>query len=278
MVAGRSRIRSRTHEVFQALAVVLSGAKDLLSRGAQQAGPSLRSGRQLELEFNTAPPRNADELLSRLKTLGLKQIKHLKLTHNRNVMVSYKGSHLRVHDGFLAAQEPVLQAIVTFVEGRTRAQRKAAQAILVTHPIVVTPREFKRERNHPDDDVLSSKLMEWHQKYNARHFDNALKPVHVRVSRRMKSRLGHYSPLTPNGEPPEIAISRRHLRRHGWQEALDTLLHEMVHQWQDETGHEIDHGRAFRAKARRVGITPFARRVVTASSRSSASSGDGRTS
>ena len=28
----------------------------------------------------------------------------------------------------------------------------------------------------------------------------------------------------------------------------------MVHQWQDETGRPIDHGRAFRAKAREVGI------------------------
>ena len=59
----------------------------------------------------------------------------------------------------------------------------------------------------------------------------------------MKSRLGHYTAATPGGEPAEIAISRAHLRRHGWEEALHTLLHEMVHQWQDETGHTIDHGR-----------------------------------
>jgi len=34
--------------------------------------------------------------------------------------------------------------------------------------------------------------------------------------------------------PAEIAISRRHLRRHRFEEVLTTLLHEMVHQWQDE--------------------------------------------
>ncbi|HEY9230350.1 MAG TPA: SprT-like domain-containing protein, partial [Gemmatimonadaceae bacterium] len=89
----------------------------------------------------------------------------------------------------------------------------------------------------------------------------SLKPVPVRVSRRMKSRLGHYSAAT-NGESAEIAISFRHLRRHGWAEALHTLLHEMVHQWQDETGRPIDHGRAFRAKAREVGIAAAARRKV----------------
>jgi hypothetical protein len=86
----------------------------------------------------------------------------------------------------------------------------------------------------------------------------------VRVSRRMRARLGHYIPATPTGEPAEIAISRRHLRRHGWEEALHTLLHEMVHQWQDEQGLPIDHGRTFRMKARALGIAPFARRVVAA--------------
>jgi hypothetical protein len=77
----------------------------------------------------------------------------------------------------------------------------------------------------------------------------------------MKSRLGHYSP-TSHGFEPEIVISRRHIRRDGWEEALHTLLHEMVHQWQDESGLVVDHGSGFRAKARAVGITPLACRAV----------------
>ena len=36
----------------------------------------------------------------------------------------------------------------------------------------------------------------------------------------------------------------------------------MVHQWQDETGHPIDHGADVPAKAREVGIAPYARRVL----------------
>ena len=75
----------------------------------------------------------------------------------------------------------------------------------------------------------------------------------------MRSRLGHYSAASGN-EPGEIAISFRHFRRHGWDEALQTLLHEMVHQWQDETGLPIDHGPTFRNKAREVGIAPRASR------------------
>ena len=65
------------------------------------------------------------------------------------------------------------------------------------------------------------------------------------------------------------------MKRHGWDEALHTLLHEMVHQWQDETGRPLDHGAGFRRKAREVGIIPAARRVVhpAAASRAAAASG-----
>ena len=52
----------------------------------------------------------------------------------------------------------------------------------------------------------------------------------------MRSRLGQYTAVTQYGEPAEITISRRHIKRHGWSEALHTLLHEMVHQWQAEYG------------------------------------------
>ena len=87
----------------------------------------------------------------------------------------------------------------------------------------------------------------------------------------MRARLGHYMSAAPSGEPAEIVVSRRHIRRHGWEEALHTLLHEMVHQWQDETGHPIDHGRVFRAKARDVGVAPSARRTVTPLARAGSS-------
>jgi hypothetical protein len=36
----------------------------------------------------------------------------------------------------------------------------------------------------------------------------------------------------------------------------------MVHLWQHENGHAIDHGRQFRTKAREVGVVPAARRAV----------------
>jgi hypothetical protein len=78
----------------------------------------------------------------------------------------------------------------------------------------------------------------------------------------MKNRLGHYMAATPSGLPAEIAISRRHISRDPWDEVLHTLVHEMVHQWQDENGHPIDHGQQFRRKAREVGISARATRRV----------------
>jgi hypothetical protein len=219
---------------------------------------------QLTFELD-ATPRDGDELLARLRALGLARIARCRLTRNRNVMVSYRGRDLRVHEGYLAAPEDVHRAIVAFVEGRTRVERRGAQRRIVSFRIE-TPTESpsrppRRERTQPEDQPLADELTRWHERLNADHFKGALKSIPVRVSRRMRSRLGHYSAANA-AESGEIAISRRHLRRHGWDEALHTLLHEMVHQWQDENGHPLDHGRLFRAKAREVGIQAAAKREV----------------
>jgi hypothetical protein len=222
-----------------------------------------RDASQFELGLAPRQPVDAEELLALLGQYGLQRINRCRLTRNRNVMVSFGGGELRVHEGYLAAPEAVLKAIVVFVEGRTRADRRLAQGIIVAFPVQSTKPRAKRERTHGDDMHLVEQLVAWHQRYNQRHFGGRLHQVDIRVSRRMKSRLGHYTTAAPGGEPAEIAISRAHLRKHGWPETLHTLLHEMVHQWQDETGRTIDHGSAFRAKCRELGIAPYARRVLT---------------
>lgn len=218
---------------------------------------------QLALRFETQP-RDADELLEVLRALGLRTIRRCRLTRNRNVMVSFGKGTLRVHQGYLSAPPAVLKAIVTFVEGRTRAERRAAQQVIVGHPIRVARPPARRERTNPEDEPIAQELAVWHRRYNTRYFDGELSTVPIRVSRRMRSRLGHYSAAAAGGEPAEIAISLAHLRRHGWEETLHTLLHEMVHQWQDEDGHTIDHGRTFRLKARELRIAPMARRTLPA--------------
>ena len=221
-------------------------------------------GTRAQLTLDLGQPRTGEELLGRLRALGMRRLTSCRLTRNRNVMVSFGGGELRVHEGYLRAPDDVLAAIVGFVEGATRLERARARRHLLTYPIQTAAPSRRRDATHPDDRATAVRLTEWHARFNREHFAGGLRALEVRVSRRMRARLGHYMAATPAGDPPEIAISRRHLRRHGWEEALQTLLHEMVHQWQDEQGMTIDHGAGFRRKAREVGISPRARRTVAA--------------
>jgi hypothetical protein len=214
---------------------------------------------QLELAF---APRTADELLSQLIAHGLRGITTIRLTRNRAVMVSYRSGALRVHRAFLNAPPDVLRAIAAFVSGRTRAERAKARRVLLAYPVPHDAPRRHREPRHPDDAPAEARLVAAHAALNAERFGGMLHTVSIRVSRRLKSRLGYYRVATRE-EPAEIVISRRHLRRHGWGEAIATLVHEMVHQWQDESGGPVDHGRAFRLKAREVGAAAAARRPVT---------------
>jgi len=210
-------------------------------------------------------PRTADELLARLRRAGLRDIDRLRLTTNRTVMVSCRAREMRVHRAFLEAPPDVLRALATFVEGRTRVERDRARRVVLGFAVPRTDAGGARRRRDaavPEDAPAERRLAARHAALNVERFGGALRPVTVRLSRRLRSRLGYYRLAVPGGDPPEIVISRRHLRRHGWAEAEATLLHEMVHQWQDESGLAVDHGRGFRAKARAVGVAPAARRAV----------------
>ncbi len=194
---------------------------------------------QLEMEFPAAPARvsrlpDVDAMLTVLCALGLRSITRCRLTRNRTVMVSFRGSELRVHEAFLEAPPEVLQAIVAFVQGRGVARRRAKR-LIVEYPIGSRPAPLRREQTHPDDMLLVARLLEMHARCNRDHFDSALGTPAIRVSRRMRSALGSYHPARPDERGAEIVISRRHIRRHGWVAARETLLHEMVHQWQEES-------------------------------------------
>ncbi len=138
------------------------------------------------------------------------------------------------------------------------AERAARGKVAPAVRRVRTPRVM---RTHPDDEFIAAQLSEWHARLNTDRFGGALQSIAVRVSRRMRSRLGHYAPAQRGG-PAEIAISQRHVKRHGFEQAIETLLHEMVHQWQDESKLPLGHGPDFRRKATEVGITARAKRAV----------------
>ena len=222
-----------------------------------------------------APPAgeaSTDEalLVRRLEDLGMSGVVGLRLTDNRTVMVSLSRRRvLSIHRGYAAAPDRVLKAVVRFIARGTRRElRKAAEhEILSFRPELHAPgppaRRREGDRSLPGDLEKLQRLGELFVDYNARHFGGALPGLPIRVSGRMRTRLGQLCLRPDTLVPYEITISRRHIERHGWREAGETLLHEMVHLWQHASGHDVDHGPRFRAKARALGVAPAARRYAS---------------
>ncbi len=229
-------------------------------RTAVPASP-VESAAQAASAAPSAPAVPATAMLARLRTLGLKRIERCTLTRNRSTMVSFQGASLRLHRAFADAPPHVLEAVVRFVNGRGAVRRDARRVLRtfeVPRAALDPARVRRRPATHPEDAALIARLEAAHAELNRERFAGALGQVAIRISRRMRSRLGHYSP--GGMREPEIAIARRHIRRDGWASVLETLVHEMVHQWQHETKRPVAHDPDFRRKCREVGIPPHAKR------------------
>ena len=207
-----------------------------------------------------------EHLPARLFLLGLHGVSRVVTHTNRSVMVSIgKRRVLRIHAGYAHASDSVLRAIIRFLDPRLpRAIRRAAERELLAFPveeyIASGPPRLRQERPRPGDLLLLHRLNQAFDRFNRDHFGGKLSPISIRLSGRMRTRLGELSVDIRTGQPIEISISRRHIARHRWSEVEQTLLHEMVHQWQAETGLPVDHGPLFREKARQVGVVPGAKR------------------
>jgi hypothetical protein len=212
-----------------------------------------------------------DCLPERLQSFGLKDVERV-LTHtNQTVVLSLNRRVLRIHRGYGFAPDAVLKAIVRFLNPRvSRVLRRAAEREFLAFPVhsfAPSPeRPLRRERAQPGDLRLLHRLAELHRQLNVQHFGGTLPEIPIRLSSRMQRRLGELAVDSKTGRPVEIALSRRHIRRHPWPEVEHTMLHEMVHQWQAESGLPVDHGPRFRSKARQVGVLPQAKRMVAQSS------------
>ncbi|HJR17618.1 MAG TPA: SprT-like domain-containing protein [Gemmatimonadales bacterium] len=233
----------------------------------------------------TAPARSSGDigrhnmLESRLAILGLRGTTSVICHNNRTVMLSFtRTGVLRLHQGYASAPDRVLRAIVRFLNPRVpRSLRRAAEREFLAFPVEAhapcRPPPRQQEGPRVGDVALLHRLESLHQTLNAAHFGGQLGRISIRLSSRMRIRLGELAVDIRSGQPLEITISRRHLARHPWPEIEHTMLHEMVHQWQAETGLRIDHGRTFRQKAREVGVLPAAKRTLNRAAGGPAGSG-----
>lgn len=209
-----------------------------------------------------------DCLPERLWAFGLEDVERVVIHTNQTVMLSLSRRVLRIHRGYAFAPDNVLKAVVRFLSPRVpRVLRRHAEREFLDFPVhayVPAPeRASRRDRPRPGDLRLLHRLQELHRELNLRHFGGALPEIAIRISNRMKRRLGELSVDGKTGRAAEIALSRRHLTQHPWTEVEHTMLHEMVHQWQAESGLPVDHGPRFRNKAREVGVLPQAKRRVS---------------
>src|SRR5687767_6630087 len=204
------------------------------------------------------------DLCSRLLRLGLRGVNEVRTHDNRVVMLSLRRGVLRVHAGYASAPDNVLLAIVRYLHPwARRSTRRAAEREFLAFPAhehaPSRPRRVRSRPVAPRDATLVARLRAAHTRLNELHFEGKLGEVPIRVSGRMRRRLGDVT-VDPTTGAAEIGMNRRHAAHDPWLEVEHTLMHEMVHQWQVENGLPLDHGGAFRRKAREVGVLPRAKR------------------
>jgi hypothetical protein len=206
-----------------------------------------------------------DCLPERLMALGLRDVERVVTHTNHTVMLSLSRRVLRIHRGYAFAPDEVLKAVIRFLNPRVpRPLRRSAEREFLEFPVHLyapsAPNSRRPERPRPGDLRLLYRLEALHRELNERHFDGWLPEIPIRLSSRMKRRLGELAIDRRTGKAAEIALSRRHIARHPWAEVEHTMLHEMVHQWQAENGFPVDHRARFRRKALEVGVLPQAKR------------------
>lgn len=208
-------------------------------------------------------------LIRRLEALGLSHLRGLRVTDNRSVMVSYSPNRvLSIHRGYARAPDRVLRAVVRFLAPAVpRELRRAAEHEILSFKAeehAAGPPRCRRaaDRPRPGDRLKVARLTRLFRQFNERRFGGLLPELPIRISGRMRTRLGQLCMRHDTGRPYEITLSGRHIHTHGWAEAAHTLLHEMAHLWQNENGYPVDHGPIFRLKAEELGVVAYARRTV----------------
>ena len=216
------------------------------------------------------------DFLDELRKRGVRRVRCVRFRNNRSTVwsLTQRGTVLNVHIAFRAATRAVLDAFAVLAkEGgvRSPASRRAAEKVS-EWPELGRAIESARRRHHRDQAKNGTTthccattgqreyLRAVYDYFNHTRFDGVLPPdIPVRLSRRMRSALGHMLPgIGRDGRRyvVEIALNVDLMLPGNGAERTDTLLHEMAHaaDWL-ESGSQ-GHGNSWREWARRVGCRP----------------------
>lgn len=231
---------------------------------------------QLQFDFTSSPaePRfSPDTMLRALVRRGCRKLADIRFKRNRGRIISLSkdGRTLHVHACFQDAPDEIVSAVVTFLKAgqRSYAYRESIRIMrdyFDAHGQKYAPTSAEEEDHRVRRDIdrlpcvgnseQRAFLREAFARYNSGLFGSKLPTVKLRLSDRMRSRLGHIRYHTTSTEERivlELAINI-HLMLPGNEAVLlDTLLHEMTHMEAWLMHGERAHGPQWKAIAKRVG-------------------------
>jgi len=211
------------------------------------------------------------DFLAELHRRGAWRISRVSFRKNRSTVwsITQGGRALNVHAAFRTATPEVLGAFATIARAggvRSAAGRQAA-ALIGSWPALESAIRAAREAYGPGP-VTRCCATPAQRRYldavydylNVTRFGGSLPgDVPVRLSRRMKSVLGHMAPAqTADDERRirEIALNVDLMLAGNAFARIDTLLHEMAHAADFLESGCLGHGPSWRAWAQRVGCEP----------------------
>jgi predicted SprT family Zn-dependent metalloprotease len=236
-----------------------------------------QSNRALQLQLDFAAPSpllSSDDMRRALARRGCRTVACVRFKKNRGRIISLSkdGRTLHIHACFQEANEEAMNAVVTFLKAgrRSYAYREAIRSLRdffdanAAKYVTITGEEEDHRvardvQRLPCFGTAAQRafLRDAYGRFNAIHFENRLPAsVRIRLSNRMKSRLGHVRyHTTAAGERVvlELALNIHLLLPDNVAVLLDTLLHEMTHIEAWLVHSERGHGRQWKQIANRVG-------------------------
>ena len=227
----------------------------------------------METRPDPAKVLSANDFLRELRDRGVLRLSRVTFRKNRSTLwsITQRGTVLNVHTAYRAPTPSILDAFAVIArEGGigSRETRRAAAALESWPPLASAIHEARQEHTARNDGMRVSccatpaqraYLVSLYRYFNQTRFAGQLPLVPVRLSRRMRSALGHMLPgETVDGVRTvrEIALNADLMLEGNGAERIDTLLHEMAHVADYLESGGLDHGASWRAWARRVGCQP----------------------